>query len=125
MICLSLPIIRRVLVRRASASSDSKRQNLSKSFLGFFSEFLGRRQGKVVVAMAEEIQKACYGDGKGSESCGNGLPPPPSVLEDGKNDGISAVIPGWFSEISPMWPGMKVPCCSALVSFLYWTIVFT
>jgi spermidine synthase len=21
-------------------------------------------------------------------------------------NGISAVIPGWFSEISPMWPGM-------------------
>lgn len=20
-------------------------------------------------------------------------------------DGVSAVIPGWFSEISPMWPG--------------------
>ena len=21
------------------------------------------------------------------------------------NNGISAVMPGWFSEISPMWPG--------------------
>lgn len=23
----------------------------------------------------------------------------------GEQAGISAVIPGWFSEISPMWPG--------------------
>nr|CAD1831720.1 unnamed protein product [Ananas comosus var. bracteatus] len=35
----------------------------------------------------------------------------PMAVEDGKEaaaaagDGISAVIPGWFSEISPMWPG--------------------
>ena len=29
----------------------------------------------------------------------------------GEQAGISAVIPGWFSEISPMWPG-ACPCCS-------------
>ena len=43
----------------------------------------------------------------------------------GEQAGISAVIPGWFSEISPMWPGASllpvlvalpaaacsVPCC--------------
>ncbi|KAJ8630414.1 hypothetical protein MRB53_023737 [Persea americana] len=68
--------------------------------------------------IAVKRQKACDGDvvedGKGSESNGNGLPSssstdPVEMAEDGKEeskpDGISAVIPGWFSEISPMWPG--------------------
>ncbi|KAG6506836.1 hypothetical protein ZIOFF_032168 [Zingiber officinale] len=27
--------------------------------------------------------------------------------EEPASDGISAVIPGWFSEISPMWPGPR------------------
>jgi hypothetical protein len=31
--------------------------------------------------------------------------------EDAAAVGISAVIPGWFSEIIPMWPGAS--CCSA------------
>lgn len=38
----------------------------------------------------------------------NGVPASAiSVEADGEKepDGISAVIPGWFSEISPMWPG--------------------
>jgi hypothetical protein len=26
----------------------------------------------------------------------------------GEQAGISAVIPGWFSEISPMWPGASL-----------------
>lgn len=98
-----------------------ERENISKTFLGF-SGFLERRQGKALSMADEEIavkrQKACGGDvvedGKGSESNGNGLPPssstdPVEMAEDGKEeskpDGISAVIPGWFSEISPMWPG--------------------
>ena len=29
----------------------------------------------------------------------------PAVDGAGEQAGISAVIPGWFSEISPMWPG--------------------
>jgi hypothetical protein len=28
-----------------------------------------------------------------------------AVAGAGEQAGISAVIPGWFSEISPMWPG--------------------
>ena len=123
MICLSLslPILGAVLVRRASASCGRKKESISKTFLGL-SGSLGRRQGKALSMADEEIavkrQKACDGDvvedGKGSESNGNGLPPssstdPVEMAEDGKEeskpDGISAVIPGWFSEISPMWPG--------------------
>ena len=34
-----------------------------------------------------------------------------SAAGAGEQAGISAVIPGWFSEISPMWPG-ACPCCS-------------
>ncbi|KAJ1379923.1 Spermidine/spermine synthase [Sesbania bispinosa] len=36
----------------------------------------------------------------------NGVPENAStLLNDPQPQGISAVIPGWFSEISPMWPG--------------------
>jgi spermidine synthase len=28
-----------------------------------------------------------------------------SVDKDPNANGVSSVIPGWFSEISPMWPG--------------------
>ncbi|RWR85157.1 hypothetical protein CKAN_01400800 [Cinnamomum micranthum f. kanehirae] len=135
MICLSLPILGTVLVRRASASCGRKRENISKTFLGF-SGFLGRRQGKALSMADEEIavkrQKACDGDvvedGKGSESNGNGLPSsstdPVEMAEDGKEeskpDGISAVIPGWFSEISPMWPE-SMDLASGY--FLLWVVV--
>ncbi|RWW14247.1 hypothetical protein GW17_00022003 [Ensete ventricosum] len=30
----------------------------------------------------------------------------PAVPHEKKMNGISAVIPGWFSELSPMWPGI-------------------
>ena len=46
------------------------------------------------------------------ENNGNGAAAAAGSAEDGKPvDGISTVIPGWFSEISPMWPGG----CSILV----------
>ncbi|KAJ0989597.1 hypothetical protein J5N97_007953 [Dioscorea zingiberensis] len=39
----------------------------------------------------------------GAEGNGGGVS---SMVEDGKaGDYISSVIPGWFSEMSPMWPG--------------------
>jgi len=31
-----------------------------------------------------------------------------SAAGAGEQAGISAVIPGWFSEISPMWPGASL-----------------
>lgn len=33
------------------------------------------------------------------------------------NNGISAVIPGWFSEMSPMWPGDSQSLSSFLLIF--------
>lgn len=33
-------------------------------------------------------------------------------------DGISSVIPGWFSEISPMWPGLYQHPLIKISSFL-------
>lgn len=46
---------------------------------------------------------------------GENVPSPTTVVmetegnaenNNSNNDHISSVIPGWFSEISPMWPGM-------------------
>lgn len=100
-----------------------------KNLSWFFWVFEGK-----AVAMAEEIavkrHKACdvevVEDGKGSESNVNGLPSssssspyvPVPMAEDGKPDGISAVIPGWFSEISPMWPGGFLFSSSSFVFYL-------
>lgn len=45
------------------------------------------------------------------------------VLEDVNNNekdseyNISSVIPGWFSEISPMWPGLFLIFPLFLISF--------
>ncbi|XP_038983853.1 spermidine synthase 1-like [Phoenix dactylifera] len=52
----------------------------------------------------EEVaaKRASVGQENGQNSRGKGT----AAAEDGKPmDGISAVIPGWFSEISPMWAG--------------------
>ncbi|XP_077216767.1 spermidine synthase 1 [Tasmannia lanceolata] len=46
-------------------------------------------------------------DGKNDENNVNGISSSVSIeMENGKEpDFISSIIPGWFSEISPMWPG--------------------
>ncbi|KAJ0989628.1 hypothetical protein J5N97_007984 [Dioscorea zingiberensis] len=50
---------------------------------------------------AEAVAKRPREDG--AEGNGGGVS---SMVEDGKaGDYISSVIPGWFSEMSPMWPG--------------------
>ncbi|KAL5987551.1 hypothetical protein ACLOJK_035299 [Asimina triloba] len=43
--------------------------------------------------------------GKGSGSNGNAVVEMMEEDKEDKPDGISAVIDGWFSEMSPMWPG--------------------
>ncbi|KAJ0960407.1 hypothetical protein J5N97_001769 [Dioscorea zingiberensis] len=51
---------------------------------------------------AEAVAKRPREDG----AEGNGGGAVSSMVEDGKaGDYISSVIPGWFSEMSPMWPG--------------------
>lgn len=40
-----------------------------------------------------------------SEKIGNGASSISMEAED-KPNSISTIIPGWFSEISPMWPGL-------------------
>ncbi|KAH7660141.1 Spermidine synthase protein [Dioscorea alata] len=51
---------------------------------------------------AEAVVKRVREDGTEDNGAGGVL----SIVEDGKTvDCISTVIPGWFSEMSPMWPG--------------------
>ncbi|XP_038975254.1 spermidine synthase 1-like [Phoenix dactylifera] len=62
----------------------------------------------VPVAPGEEVAaKRVRASEEGAENNGNGAAAAvAAAAEDGKPvNGISAVIPGWFSEISPMWPG--------------------
>jgi spermidine synthase len=47
----------------------------------------------------ESGEDAAAGAGAGAEAAAAGA---------GEQAGISAVIPGWFSEISPMWPGASL-----------------
>ncbi|WOK92988.1 spermidine synthase 1 [Canna indica] len=56
--------------------------------------------GVAVVAAGEEEAVAVKKPRPNEEACGDGVPAAaPSA------NGISAVIPGWFSEMSPLWPG--------------------
>ncbi|KAG1326645.1 spermidine synthase 1 [Cocos nucifera] len=61
----------------------------------------------VPVAPGEEVAvKRARASEESVENNGNGAATAAGAAEDGKPvDGISTVIPGWFSEISPMWPG--------------------
>ncbi|CAL9766283.1 unnamed protein product [Musa acuminata subsp. burmannicoides] len=45
---------------------------------------------------SEEVDGECQSDG---------VPEAPSAEHGKPADGVSSVIPGWFSEISPLWPG--------------------
>ena len=67
----------------------------------------------VPVAPGEEVAvKRARASEESVENNGNGAATAAGAAEDGKPvDGISTVIPGWFSEISSMWPGG----CSILV----------
>lgn len=52
---------------------------------------------------AEAVAKRLREDGTEDNGAGGVS----SIVEDGKTmDCISTVIPGWFSEMSPMWPGI-------------------
>lgn len=47
---------------------------------------------------SQEVDGECQSDG---------VPEAPSAEHGKPADGVSSVIPGWFSEISPLWPGLS------------------
>jgi len=59
------------------------------------------------------------------ENNGNGVSMETDETKN-KPQGLSAVIPGWFSEISPMWPGLSLLYQPPLFLhfFLLWVCLF-